>query len=225
MFSTGLTTTPQAFFAFTTMIIAIPTGVKILNWLATMWGGSIHWTTAMKFMAAFIVQFTIGGISGVMFAVVPLDYASSDTYFVVAHFHYVLFGGTMFLVLGGAYYWFPKMTGRMLNERLGTWNFWTMVIGFNLTFFPQHFLVAMPRRVYTWTNHEWIIPNMLSTVGSFVIAVSTLIFLYNIVRSLRRGAVAGPNPWNAWTLEWLTPSPPPAYNFATIPTVRSRRPL
>jgi cytochrome c oxidase subunit I len=225
MFTTGLTTSEQAFFAATSMIIAVPTGVKIFNWLGTMWGGNIRWHTPMLFMAAFIVQFTIGGISGVMFAVVPLDYASSDTYFVVAHFHYVLFGGTMFLVLGAAYYWFPKMTGRMLSERMGKWNFWTMVIGFNLTFFPQHFLVAMPRRVYTWVNPEWQIPNMLSTIGAFIIATSTAILMYNILYSLRRGKIAGPNPWNAWTLEWLTPSPPPAYNFATIPTVRSRRPL
>jgi cytochrome c oxidase subunit 1/cytochrome c oxidase subunit I+III len=225
MFTVGLTSSEQAFFAATSMIIAVPTGVKIFNWLGTMYGGSIRWHTAMLFMAAFILQFTIGGISGIMFSVVPLDYATTDTYFVVAHFHYVLFGGTMFLVLGGVYYWFPKMTGRMLSERLGKWNFWTMVIGFNLTFFPQHFLVAMPRRVYTWTNPEWAIPNMLSSIGAFIIAGSTAILIYNIFVSLKSGRIAGPNPWNAWTLEWMTPSPPPAYNFATIPVVRSRRPL
>ena len=225
MFTTGLTESEQAFFAATSMIVAVPTGVKILNWLATMWGGAIRWTTAMKFAGAFIIQFTIGGITGVMFAVVPLDYASSDTYFVVAHFHYVLFGGSLFLILAGTYYWFPKMSGRMLSERLGTLNFWTMVLGFNLTFFPQHFLVAMPRRVYTYTNHDWTLPNVLSTIGAFIIATSVLLLLWNILSSLRHGEEAGPNPWNAWTLEWLLPSPPPPYGFTTIPVVRSRRPL
>ena len=225
MFTVGLTTSEQAFFAATSMVIAVPTGVKILNWLGTMWGGQIHWTTSMKFAVAFIIQFTLGGISGVMFSVVPLDYASTDTYFVVAHFHYVLFGGTLFLILAGAYYWFPKMTGRMLSEKLGNIQFWTMFIGFNLTFFPMHFLVAMPRRVYTYTNTDWTLENVMATVGAFIIAGSTALLLYNMWVSLRRGKEAGPNPWDAWTLEWMTPSPPPAYNFATIPVVRSRRPL
>jgi cytochrome c oxidase subunit I+III len=179
----------------------------------------------MKFMAAFIVLFTIGGISGVMFAVVPIDYATSDTYFVVAHFHYVLFGGTAFLLLGATYYWFPKMSGRMLSEKLGNVNFWLTFIGFNLTFFPMHFLIAMPRRVYTYTNTDWTVWNMMSTVGSVIIALSVLVLMYNIWISLRHGEEAGPNPWEAWTLEWLTSSPPAPYNFATIPTVRSRRPL
>ncbi|MDQ2745029.1 MAG: cytochrome c oxidase subunit I [Chloroflexota bacterium] len=225
MFTTGLTESEQSFFAATSMVIAVPTGVKIFNWLGTMWGGRIRWTTAMKFAAAFIITFTIGGISGVMFAVVPLDYASSDTYFVVAHFHYVLFGGTMMLVFAGIYYWFPKMTGRMLSEKLGTWQFWTTFIGFNVTFFPMHFLVAMPRRVYTYTDPQWTGYNLISTIGSGIIAVSVLLLLYNMWHSLRRGEMAGDNPWEAWTLEWATSSPPPAYNFATIPTVRSRRPL
>jgi cytochrome c oxidase subunit I len=225
MFTVGLTTSEQAFFAATSMIIAVPTGVKILNWLGTMWGGQIHWTTSMKYAAAFIVQFTLGGITGVMFSVVPLDYASTDTYFVVAHFHYVLFGGTLFLILAGAYYWFPKISGKMLSEKIGNWQFWTMFVGFNLTFFPQHFLVAMPRRVYTYTNSDWTIPNIMSTVGAFIIAFSVALFLYNMWVSMRRGEDAGPNPWNAWSLEWLTSSPPPVYNFATIPVVHSRRPL
>jgi cytochrome c oxidase subunit I len=225
MFTVGLTESEQAFFAATSMIIAVPTGVKIFNWLATMLGGAIRWKTAMLFSAAFIVEFTIGGISGVMFSVVPLDYQSSDTYFVVAHFHYVLFGGSMFLILGGAYYWFPKMTGRLLSETIGKWHFILTVIGFNLTFFPQHFLVAMPRRVYTYTDPSWTGYNVLSTIGAFIIALSVLVFLYNILSSLRNGEKAGPNPWDAYTLEWMTTSPPPAYNFATIPIVRSRRPL
>src|SRR5579884_4082623 len=225
MFTTGLTESEQAFFAATSMVIAVPTGVKIFNWLGTMWGGKIWWTTSMKFAAAFIVLFTIGGISGVMFSVVPLDYASSDTYFVVAHFHYVLFGGTMFILMAASYYWFPKITGRMLNERLGTWHFWLLVLGFNLTFFPQHFLDAMPRRVYTYTNTAWAIPNMLSSIGAAILFVAFAIFFYNIWISLRHGKVAGPNPWSAYSLEWLLPSPPPAYGFTEIPTVRSRRPL
>ena len=225
MFTVGLTQSEQAFFAATSMIIAVPTGVKILNWLATMWGGAIRWTAAMMFAAAFIVEFTIGGISGVMFSVVPLDYASTDTYFVVAHFHYVLFGGTLFLIFAGTYYWFPKITGRMLDEKLGKVHFWSTLVGFNVTFFPQHFLVAMPRRVYTYTNQDWAFLNLLSSLGSAVLAASTLVFVWNLWHSLRHGKEAGPNPWDAWTLEWLTPSPPPPYNFATIPTVRSRRPL
>jgi heme/copper-type cytochrome/quinol oxidase subunit 3 len=225
MFTTGLTESEQAFFAATSMVIAVPTGVKIFNWIGTMWGGKIHWTTSMKYAAAFIVMFTIGGISGVMFSVVPLDYASSDTYFVVAHFHYVLFGGTMFLLMAGLYYWFPKMTGRMLSEKIGNVQFWIFFIGFNLTFFPMHFLVAMPRRVYTYTNTEWTGYNLLATFGAVTLLVSFLLLAYNILHSLRSGERAGPNPWNAYTLEWLLPSPPPAYGFVETPTVRSRRPL
>ena len=199
--------------------------MKIFNWLGTMYGGSIRWHTAMLFMAAFIVQFTIGGISGILFAVVPLDYASTDTYFVVAHFHYVLFGGTLFLVLGGWYYWFPKMSGRMMSERIGKWNFWTMVLGFNLTFFPQHFLVAMPRRVYTWTNTSLGDPQ--HAVDDRRLHHRHLDRDFHVQHPVLTAAWQdrGSEPWNAWTLEWMTSSPPAPYNFATIPTVRSRRPL
>jgi heme/copper-type cytochrome/quinol oxidase subunit 3 len=225
MFTVGLTESEQAFFAATSMIIAVPTGVKIFNWLGTMWGGRIRWTTSMLYMAAFIPQFTIGGISGIMFSVVPLDYQSTDTYFVVAHFHYVLFGGSMFLILGGTYYWFPKMTGRMLDETLGKWNFWLTVVGFNLTFFPMHFLVAMPRRVYTYTNTAWAGYNLIESFGTIILFCAFATLFYNMWVSIRRGKIAGPNPWNAYTLEWATPSPPPAYNFVEIPVVRSRRPL
>jgi len=226
MFTVGMGVVPDAFFAATTAIIAIPTGVKILNWLATMWGGRIHWTTSMKYAAAFIPLFVIGGISGVMFSYVPIDWQTHDTYFVVAHFHYVMFGGSMFLILAGLYYWFPKMTGRMLDERLGNLNFWLIFIGFNVTFFPMHFLPTMPRRVYTYTvGSGWGLMNMISTIGSMILFAGFLVLAWNIYVSLRNGKVAGPNPWNAFTLEWATPSPPPAYNFAAIPEVRSRRPL
>ncbi len=226
MFTVGMGTVPEAFFAATSSVIAIPTGVKVLNWLATMFKGAIRWTTAMKFAVAFIPMFVIGGISGVMFAVVPIDYMTSDTYFVVAHFHYVLFGGSLFLIYAGTYYWFPKITGRMLSEKLGSWHFWLTFIGFNLTFFPMHFLVGMPRRVYTYSaNSGWGTINAISSIGSVIIAISVLVLLYNIFLSLKKGKVAGANPWNAWTLEWATTSPPAEYNFATIPQVRSRRPL
>jgi cytochrome c oxidase subunit I len=226
MFTVGMGTVPEAFFAATSAIIAIPTGVKILNWLATMWGGAIRWTTSMMYAAAFIPLFVIGGISGVMFAVVPIDYQTQDTYFVVAHFHYVLFGGSLFLILAGVFYWFPKMTGRMLDEKLGKVNFWLTFIGFNLTFFPMHFLVGMPRRVYTYAaDSGWGPLNMLASVGAVVLFVAFAVFFWNVFVSLRKGKMAGPNPWNAYTLEWATTSPPPEYNFAQVPVVRSRRPL
>ena len=226
MFTVGLGDAPEAFFAATTAVIAIPTGVKIINWLATMWGGSIRWTVSMMFAAAFIPLFVIGGITGVMFAVVPIDYQTQDTYFVVAHIHYVLFGGSMFLILSAVYYWFPKITGRLLDEGLGKWQFWLTLVGFNVTFLPMHLLPGMPRRVYTYAaDSGWGNINMIATVGSMILLVAFLIFAWNIYISLRRGKVAGPNPWNAFTLEWATTSPPPEYDFAEIPVVRSRRPL
>lgn len=228
MFTSGLGHTVDLFFAAASMLIAVPTGVKIFNWSATMWGGAVRLTTPMLFAIAFLIQFTIGGLSGITFATVPIDWATTDTYYVVAHFHYVLFGGSLFGVLGAVYYWFPKMSGRMLSERLGKLQFWTMLIGFNLTFFVQHYLglMGMPRRVYTYPDFPaWAVLNRLSTVGAFVMAFSVAVLLWNILASMRGGKLAGDNPWQAWTLEWATTSPPPAENFTALPAIRSRRPL
>jgi cytochrome c oxidase subunit 1 len=228
MFTTGLGPTVNAVFAGGTMLIAIPTGVKIFNWLGTMFQGSLKFTTAMLFAVGFVSQFTIGGLSGVMHAVVPVDLHQNDTYFIVAHFHYVLFGGSAFGLFAAAYYWFPKVTGRMLDERLGKWNFWLTFIGFNATFYPMHFLglAGMPRRYFSYGEDSgWAFWNAVVTFGAFLLGFSILLFIYNIGKSLRTGAIAGPNPWDAATLEWSIPSPPPAYNFATIPTVRARDPL
>lgn len=228
MFAVGLGHTADLFFAASSMAIAVPTGIKIFNWVFTMWGGSIRFTTAMLFGIAFILQFVIGGLSGITFAVAPIDWQMTDTYYVVAHFHYVLFGGTLFGMMAGLYYWFPKISGRMLSEKIGKAQFWIMVIGFNMTFFVQHFLgfMGMPRRVFTYPNLPgWETMNMISTVGAFVLGGSVLMLGYNILWSLRNGRKAGDNPWNAWTLEWATGSPPPEHNFEEIPPVHSRRPL
>jgi heme/copper-type cytochrome/quinol oxidase subunit 1 len=228
MFTVGLSYPVYAVFAATSMLIAVPTGIKIFNWIATLWGGAIRFTTAMYFALAFLIEFTIGGLSGVMFATVPIDWQTTDSYFVVAHFHYVLFGGTAFAMMAGFYYWYPKMTGRLLSEAWGKVHFWLMVIGFNLTFFVQHFLglLGMPRRVFTYPDLPYLGElNLLSTVGAFIMAAAVLVFLGNMLYSLRRGAPAGDNPWQAWTLEWATASPPPVDNFDRIPPVRGRRPL
>ena len=228
MFSTGLGPVADSVFSITTMLIAIPTGVKIFNWLATLWGGSLRFTTPMMFALGFIAMFTIGGISGIMHASPPADLQQTDTYFVVAHLHYVLFGGSMLGLFAGIYYWFPKVTGRMLSERLGKIHFWLTMIGFNVTFFPMHFagLQGMPRRIYTYSDDlGFNLENLLATIGAFVLAVSLLVFLHNFFRSLRKGEPAGDNPWDAPTLEWSTSSPPPHYNFAVIPRVTSRYPM
>jgi cytochrome c oxidase subunit I len=227
MFATGLGPVAISAFALSTMLIAIPTGVKIFNWLGTVWKGSVRLTTAMLFSLGFIAMFTIGGLSGVLHSIVPSDTQQTDTYFVVAHFHYVLVGGLMFAVLGGLYYWLPKVFGRMLDERLGKWNFWLFLVGFNLTFFPMHLLglFGMPRRTYRYdTGLGWDGLNQLVSVGSFILAFSVLILLVNIIKSLvlKRGEVAGDDPWDGRTLEWSIPSPPPEYNFADVPEVESR---
>ena len=228
MFVAGMGNTLNLAFGATSLLIAVPTGIKVFNWTATTWGASIRFTTSMLFALAFIVQFTIGGVTGVMFAAFPIDWQMEDSYFVVAHMHYVLFGGTAFAVWAGTYYWFPKMTGKMLSERLGKLNFLLALIGFNLTFMPQHFLgyLGMSRRIYTYHAYPgWGELNLTSSIGAAILALSVLVFLWNMVHSLRHGADAGDNPWNAWTLEWATSSPPPLHNFTRIPPIRSRRPL
>jgi cytochrome c oxidase subunit 1 len=225
MFATGLGPVAISAFGLSTMLIAIPTGVKIFNWLGTIYKGSIRLNTSMLFSLGFIVLFTIGGLSGVLHSVVPADTQQTDTYFVVAHFHYVLFGGLVFALFSGFYYWYPKAFGRLLDERLGQINFWTMFVGFNLTFFPMHFLGlwGMPRRTYRYdSGMGWTFLNQLETIGSFIIAFSVLVFLVNAIVSKTRGPVAGDDPWDARTLEWATSSPPPEYNFAEIPEVHSR---
>ncbi len=228
MFSVGMGPIADAFFSIATMLIAIPTGVKILNWIGTIWGGAVRFTTPFLFSVGFIAMFIIGGLSGVMHASPPADLQQTDTYFIVAHFHYVLFGGSIFGLASGFYYWFPKMTGRLLDEGLGKLHFWLMTIGFNLTFFPMHFagMFGMPRRVYTYSSgYGFDGYNLLSSIGSFVIAISMLVMIWNWYRTMRQGKIAGDDPWDAQTLEWSISSPPPVYNFARIPVVASRRPF
>ncbi len=224
MFTSGMGPVAEAGFAIATMIIAVPTGVKIFNWIGTTWGGRLRMDTPMLFSLGFIAMFVIGGLSGVTHAVVPADTQQHDSYYVVAHFHYVLFGGAVFGYVAGAYYWFPKWTGRMLDERIGKWHFWIMLIGFNLAFGPMHILGlnGMPRRTYRYPDGlGWEFWNAMATIGSFIIAVSILLFIYNIIKSKRSGAIAGPDPWDGRTLEWTIPSPPPEYNFAEVPKVNS----
>jgi cytochrome c oxidase subunit 1 len=228
MFQVGLGPIADSVFAATTMLIAIPTGVKIFNWIATMWGGNLKFTTAMLFAIGFIAMFIIGGLSGVMHSSPPADLQQTDTYFVVAHFHYVLVGGAVLGLFAGIYYWWPKVFGRMLSESIGKWHFWLTVIGANLTFFPMHFigLLGMPRRIYTYDAALGLdTMNLLATIGAFAMALGTLVFVGNVVWTWKKGEAAPANPWDGAMLEWTMPSPPPVYNFSVIPKVKSRLPL
>jgi cytochrome c oxidase subunit 1 len=224
MFATGLGPVAKSAFALSTMFIAVPTGVKIFNWMATMAGGKIRVKAPFLFAVGFVTMFTIGGLSGVTHSIVPADTQQTDTYYIVAHFHYVLFGGSIFGLFAGAYYWWPKFTGKMLSDRLGKLHFWLMFIGFNLTFGPFHILglQGMPRRIYRYpSGRGWDFWNFMATIGSFIIALSVLVFIINVIKT-RKTAKVGEDPWDARTLEWLTPNPPPEYNFAEIPIVTSR---
>jgi cytochrome c oxidase subunit 1 len=228
MFTIGMSAAGNTFFVLSTMAIAVPTGIKIFNWLATLWGGKIQFKTPMLFCLGFLFQFLIAGLTGVMMAVAPFDWQLGGSYFLVAHFHYVIVGGILFCVLAGFHYWYPKMSGRMYDERLGKLTFWLLVLGFHLTFDFMHIpgLLGMPRRIYTYeAGRGWDVWNFIVTVGVVFQAAAILVFAFNMIWSYFRGKIAGADPWDAWTLEWSTSSPPPAYNFAVVPTVKSRRPL
>lgn len=228
MFAVGMTSWSNSFFAAATVLVGVPTGIKTFNWIATMWGGKLRLDTPMLFCCAFVFQWICAGLTGIMLGMVPFDWQLTDSYFVVAHFHYTLVGGLLFGIFGGIYYWFPKATGRMLDEKLGKWHFWLMVIGFNLTFLPQHMLgfLGMPRRIYTYApGRGWELYNLLSSVGAFIQIPAILLFVWNVYRSFLHGKPAGDDPWDGWTLEWATSSPPPEYNFEKLPVVRSSRPL
>jgi cytochrome c oxidase subunit 1 len=228
MFTIGMSSAANTFFVLSTMAISVPTGIKIFNWLATMWGGKIEFKTPMLFCIAFLFQFLIAGLTGIMLSVAPFNWHLGNSYFVVAHFHYVIVGGILFMMFAAFYYWFPKMTGKMASETLGKWHFWLFLIGFHLTFDFMHIpgLLGMPRRIYTYEpGRGWDSWNFIVTVGVVFQALGIAVFVANLLWSYFKGKDAGDDPWDAWTLEWSTSSPPPIYNFATIPEVKSRRPL
>jgi cytochrome c oxidase subunit I len=228
MFTVGMTAGANTFFVLATMTISVPTGIKIFNWLATLWAGKIHFTAAMLFAIAFLFQFLVAGLTGIMLSVAPFDWQLAGSYFLVAHFHYVLVGAILFMIFSAFYYWYPKMSGRLLSEKLGKWHFWIFLIGFHLTFDFMHIpgILGMPRRIYTYeADRGWMFLNMIVSSGAFFQMAGIMLFVYNMIWSYFKGPVAGPDPWDAWTLEWSTPSPPPAYNFAVTPIVESRRPL
>jgi cytochrome c oxidase subunit 1 len=228
MFTIGMNSYANSFFAITSFAVGVPTGIKIFNWLGTMWGGKIQFKTPMLFCIAFLFQFLIAGLTGIMLASAPFDWQLSLSYFVVAHFHYVIVGGILFALFGAFYYWYPKITGRMLSERFGKTHFWLFVLGYHMTFDVMFFpgLLGMPRRIYTYEpGRGWDTMNLIISIGAFIQGIAILVFVANLVISYWKGALAGNDPWDAWTLEWSVSSPPPAYNFASIPTVASRRPL
>jgi cytochrome c oxidase subunit 1 len=228
MFTTPTPTVVLAFFMLASFTIAVPTGIKIFNWIATLWRGQIVMKTPLYFAAALPALFTIGGISGVMLAIFPVDWYLHDTYFVVAHFHFVLFGGSVFGIFAGLYYWFPKMSGRMMSEALGKTSFWLMFVGFLTTFLVQHSagLSGMPRRIYDYDEELGVeVFNLISTIGAFILGVGVLVTLVNVLWSLKNGRRAGNDPWQGNTLEWFTTSPPPPNNFDVVPRVRSVEPM
>jgi len=228
MFTVGMNSMANTFFAISTFLVAIPTGIKIFNWLATMYGGKIRFEMPMLFCIAFLFQFLIAGLTGVMLAMAPFTWQLSDSYFVVAHFHYVLIGGLLFTIFAAFYYWYPKVTGRMLSHKLGLWHFWTFMIGFHVTFFPQHIsgFLGMPRRIYTYQSERgWDELNLISSLGVILQGIGVAFFVFNLLWSYWKGKKAGDDPWDAWTLEWATTSPPAPYNFEKEPVVHSRRPL
>src|SRR3984957_15136313 len=228
MFTVGMTSVSNAFFTLSTMLVGVPTGIKIFNWIATLWGGRIRFTTAMLFCIAFLFQFLIAGLTGIMLSVSPWDWQLHNSYFVIAHFHYVLVGAVVFCIFAAFYYWYPKATGRLMNETLGKWHFWLFLIGFHITFDTMHCLglLGMPRSIYTYQPDRGLnFLNLVVSVGGLIQGIAVLIFAYNFIVSYRRGEVAGDDPWDAWTLEWTTSSPRPVYNFEEEPEVHSRRPL